>query len=39
MHIEAPQLRTIARELKRLGCRIVTASSGDDLRVRMEMVE
>ncbi len=39
MHLEAPQLREIAAELKRLGCRVITAASGEDLRVRMEMVE
>jgi len=39
MHVAAPQLRAIVRELKRLGCRVVTAASGDDLRVRMELVE
>lgn len=39
MHLEAPQLRTTVVELKRLGCRVVTAGSGDDLRVRMEMIE
>jgi uncharacterized protein (DUF58 family) len=39
MHIAAPQLRAMVQELKRLGCRTVTAASGDDLRVRMELVE
>lgn len=39
MHLEAPQLATTAAELKRFGCRVVTAGSSDDLRVRMEMVE
>ena len=39
MHIEAPQLRATATELKRLGCHVITAASGDDLRVRMEMME
>jgi len=39
MHIAAPQLPTIVRELKRLGCRTVTAASGDDLRLRMELLE
>lgn len=39
MHLEAPQLRTTVAELRRQGCRVVTAASGDDLRVRMELVE
>jgi len=39
MHIGAPQLPAIVEELKRLGCRVITAASGEDLRVRMEMVE
>lgn len=38
-HLEAPHLRTSVSELKRMGCRVITAASGDDLRVRMEMVE
>jgi len=39
LHARRPPLRTTADELKRLGCRVVTAASGDDLRVRMELVE
>jgi uncharacterized protein (DUF58 family) len=39
LHVRRPPLRAIVDELKRLGCRVVTAASGDDLRVRMELVE
>ena len=39
LHARRPPLRAIVDELKRLGCRVVTAASGDDLRVRMELVE
>jgi len=39
MHIEAPQLGAIVAELRRLGCRVVTAASGEDLRVKMEMIQ
>jgi len=39
MHLAAPQLAATVLELKRMGCRVITAASGDDLHMRMEMAQ